>query len=81
MEKYKDFAVRVIALMVYEFFGTFGVTAVWNVSKFQGAMIAATIPLVIVLRDTAKSLIDDGKFSKAEQDQVIKTAKASSKQK
>ena len=42
--------------------------------------MAALLPLVVVLRETAKGLIDDGKLTQAEMDQAItagKTAKDS----
>jgi hypothetical protein len=36
--------------------------------------MAALLPLVVVLRETAKNLIDDGKLTQAEMDEVITTA-------
>lgn len=79
MEKYKNFFVRAIALVVYEFFGTFGISSMWNVSKLQAALIAATVPAVAIARETARGFIDDGKLSKAEQDAAIKAGKKASK--
>jgi hypothetical protein len=79
MKKYKNFVTRAVALIVYEFFGTFGVSTIWNVPKLQAALIAATLPLVVILRETAKAFIDDGKFSKDEQEAVIQAAKDAKK--
>lgn len=81
MKKYKDFIVRAIALIAYEFFGTFGISSMWNVSKVQAALIAATVPGVAILRETAKGFIDDGKLDKSEQDNAIKAGEKASKQK
>lgn len=81
MEKYKSFLVRAIALIAYEFFGTFGISSMWNVSKVQAALIAATVPAVAILRETAKGFIDDGKLDKSEQDAAIKAGEKASKQK
>lgn len=81
MQKYKEFIVRAIALIAYEFFGTFGISAMWNVSKVQAALIAATVPAVAILRESAKGFIDDGKLSKTEQDAAIKAGEKASKQK
>lgn len=81
MRKYKDFVVRAVALVVYEFFGTFGISSMWNVPKLQAALIAATVPLVVVLRETAKGFIDDGKLDKSEMNSAIDAAKKASKSK
>ncbi len=81
MKKYKDFAVRAIALIAYEFFGTFGISAMWNVSKVQAALIAATVPAVAIMRETAKGFVDDGKLDKSEQDAAIKAGEKASKTK
>lgn len=77
----KNFIIRALALVTYEFFGTFGISSIWNVSKVQAALIAATVPLVAILRETAKGFIDDGKFSKAEQDAAIKAGEKAAKTK
>ena len=77
----KNFIVRAFALITYEFFGTFGISSIWNVSKIQAALIAATVPLVAILRETAKGFIDDGKLSKAEMDSAIEEGKKASKSK
>lgn len=77
----KNFLIRALALIAYEFFGTFGISSMWNVSKINAALIAATVPLVAILRETAQGFIDDGKLSKSEQDKAIQAGKAASKQK
>jgi hypothetical protein len=80
LNKYKTFAVRVIALIAYEGLATFGLSAGVGIEPIKGALMAALLPLVVVLRETAKGLMDDGKLSQAEMDQAIaagKTAKDS----
>lgn len=79
LEKYKNFIVRAVALVVYEFFGTFGISSMWGVGKLQAALIAATIPAVVIARETAKAFIDDGKLDKAEQSAIIKEAQKATK--
>ena len=74
MKKYKTFAVRVFALIAYEGLATFGLSAGVGIEPIKGALMAALLPLVVVLRETAKNLIDDGKLSQAEMDDVITTA-------
>lgn len=81
MKKYKTFAVRAVALIAYEFFGTFGISSMWNVGKLQAALIAATVPAVAIIRETAKGFIDDGKLDKAEQDAAIKAGEKAKKSK
>lgn len=81
MQKYKDFAVRAIAVIVYEFFGTFGISAMWNVSKVQAALIAASVPAMVIARETAKGFIDDGKLDKAEQNAAIKAGEQANNKK
>jgi len=80
LNKYKTFAVRVIALIAYEGLATFGLSAGVGIEPIKGALMAALLPLVVVLRETAKGLMDDGKLSQAEMDAAInagKTAKDS----
>ena len=79
MKKYKDFFVRAVAVIVYEFFGTFGISTFWNVSKVQAALIAASVPAMVIARETAKAFIDDGKFDKREQNAAIKAGEKASK--
>jgi hypothetical protein len=75
MSKYKTFAVRVIALIAYEGLATFGLSAGVGIEPIKGALMAALLPLVVVMRESAKNMIDDGKLSQKEMDQVINTAK------
>ena len=46
----KNFIVRAVALITYEFFGTFGISSIFSVGKIQAALIAATVPAVAILR-------------------------------
>ena len=71
MSKYRTFAVRVIALIAYEGLATFGLSAGVGIEPIKGALMAALLPLVVVLRETAKGLIDDGKLTKDEMDNAI----------
>jgi hypothetical protein len=71
MSKYKTFAVRVIALIAYEGLATFGLSAGVGIEPIKGALMAALLPLVVVLRETAKGLIDDGKLTQSEMDNAI----------
>jgi hypothetical protein len=80
MSKYTTFAVRVVALIAYEGLATFGLSAGVGIEPIKGALMAALLPLVVVLRETAKGLIDDGKLTKDEMDNAI-TAGQSAKKK
>ncbi len=74
----KTFIVRVLALIAYEGLATFGLSAGVGIEPIKGALMAALLPLVVVMREAAKGLIDDGKLSKKEMDAAIdagKTAK------
>jgi hypothetical protein len=75
MTKYKTFAVRVVALIAYEGLATFGLSAGVGIEPIKGALMAALLPLVVVIRETAKNLIDDGKLTQAEMDQAINAGK------
>ena len=79
MNKYKTFAVRVIALIAYEGLATFGLSAGVGIEPIKGALMAALLPLVVVIRETARNLIDDGKLTQAEMDDVITAAKTAKK--
>jgi len=76
MKKYKTFFVRVVALIAYEGLATFGLSAGVGIEPIKGALMAALLPLVVVLRETAKGLIDDGKLTQAEMDQAITAGKS-----
>ena len=79
MNKYKTFAVRVVALIAYEGLATFGLSAGVGIEPIKGALMAALLPLVVVIRETARNLIDDGKLSQKEIDEVITAAKSAKK--
>jgi len=80
MNKYKTFTIRVIALIAYEGLATFGLSAGVGIEPIKGALMAALLPLVVVLRETAKGLNDDGKLTQKEMDDAI-TAGQSTKKK
>jgi len=72
----KTFAIRVSALIAYEGLATFGLSAGVGIEPIKGALMAALLPLVVVIRETAKGLIDDGKLSKSEMDDAISAGKS-----
>jgi hypothetical protein len=72
----KTFAIRVCALIAYEGLATFGLSAGVGIEPVKGALMAALLPLVVVIRETAKGLIDDGKLSKSEMDDAIDAGKS-----
>ena len=72
----KTFAIRVCALIAYEGLATFGLSAGVGIEPVKGALMAALLPLVVVIRETAKGLIDDGKLSKSEMDAAIDAGKS-----
>jgi hypothetical protein len=72
----KTFAIRVGALIAYEGLATFGLSAGVGIEPVKGALMAALLPLVVVIRETAKGLIDDGKLSKSEMDSAIDAGKS-----
>lgn len=75
MSSYKTFVVRVIALIAYEGLATFGLSAGVGIEPLKGALMAALLPLVVVLRESAKGLLDDGKLNQSEMDAVIAAGK------
>lgn len=74
-DKAKTFVIRVVALIAYEGLATFGLSAGVGIEPLKGALMAALLPLVVVIRESAKSMIDDGKLSESEMDAAINTAK------
>jgi hypothetical protein len=72
----KTFVIRVCALIAYEGLATFGLSAGVGIEPVKGALMAALLPLVVVIRETAKGLIDDGKLSKSEMDNAIDAGKS-----
>jgi hypothetical protein len=79
MGKYKTFAIRVVALIAYEGLATFGLSAGVGIAPIKGALMAALLPLVVVIRETARGLIDDGKLTQSEMDSAITQAKKTKK--
>jgi len=79
VNKYKTFAIRVVALIAYEGLATFGLSAGVGIEPIKGALMAALLPLVVVIRETARNMIDDGKLSQKEMNEVITAAKSAKK--
>jgi hypothetical protein len=75
----KTFLIRVLALIAYEGLATFGLAAGVGIEPIKGALMAALLPLVVVMREAAKGLIDDGKLSQKEMDAAIDAGKAAKK--
>ena len=75
----KTFVVRVVALIAYEGLATFGLSAGVGIEPVKGALMAALLPLVVVIREVAKSMIDDGKLDAKEMDAAINAAKTAKK--
>jgi len=75
MSNYKTFVVRVLALVAYEGLATFGLSAGVGIEPIKGALMAALLPLVVVLRESAKGLLDDGKLNQSEMDAAIAAGK------
>ena len=74
-DRYKTYAVRVLALIAYEGLATFGLSAGVGIEPIKGALMAALLPLVVVIRESAKAMIDDGKLSDDEMNFDINAAK------
>ena len=74
--KLKRFIIRVIALIAYESLSTFGLSSGLGIDKIQAALVAGLLPLVMVIRETAKGLIDDGVLTDAEMDSAIEAGKS-----
>lgn len=77
--KLKRFIVRVLALIAYESLSTFGLSSGLGIDKVQAALVAALLPLVMVMREAAKGLIDDGVLSDKEMDDAIEAGKSAKK--
>jgi hypothetical protein len=75
----KTFIVRVVALIAYEGLATFGLSAGVGIEPVKGALMAALLPLVVVIREVAKNMIDDGKLDAKEMDAAINAAKTAKK--
>jgi hypothetical protein len=79
MNKYKTFAIRVVALIAYEGLATFGLSAGVGIEPIKGALMAALLPLVVVLRESAKGLLNDGKLDSSEMDAAISAGQKKAK--
>ena len=75
----KTFIVRVLALIAYEGLATYGLSSGLGIEPIKGALMAALLPLVVVIRESAKGLIDDGKLSQKEMNNAINAAKKNAK--
>ena len=75
----KTFIVRVLALIAYEGLATFGLSAGVGIEPLKGALMAALLPLVVVMREAAKGLINDGRLSEKEMDAAINAGKTAKK--
>ena len=75
----KTFIIRVVALVVYEGLATFGLSQGVGIEPLKGALMAALLPLVVVMREVAKNLIDDGKLDAKEMDAAINAGKTARK--
>jgi hypothetical protein len=75
----KTFIIRVVALIAYEGLATFGLSAGVGIEPLKGALMAALLPLVVVMREAAKGMIDDGKLSEKEMDAAINAGKTAKK--
>jgi hypothetical protein len=75
----KTFLIRVVALIAYEGLATFGLANGVGIEPIKAALMAALLPLVVVMREVAKSLIDDGKLSAKEMDEAINAGKTARK--
>lgn len=75
----KRFVVRVLALIAYESLSTFGLSSGLGIDKVQAALVSALLPLVMVIREAAKNMIDDGVLSEKEMDDAINAGKSANK--
>jgi hypothetical protein len=66
------FIIRAIALVLYTGLGTLGLCTVLGIEPLKAAVMAAVVPLLLILRATAKGLINDGKLDQAEIEAAIK---------
>jgi len=71
MIKYRLFLIRVASLFIYTALSTLGLSSVLDIEPLKAAIMAAVVPLLIVLRAAAKGLMNDGKLDQAELDAAI----------
>ena len=63
--------IRALSLALYTGLGTLGLSTVLGIEPLKAAAMAAIVPLVFVLRATAKGLMNDGKLDQSEIDAAI----------
>ena len=63
--------IRALSLALYTGLSTLGLSAVLGIEPLKAAVMAAIVPLVLVLRSAAKGLVDDGKLDQSEIDEAI----------
>ena len=63
--------IRALSLALYTGLSTLGLSTVLGIERLKAAVMAAVVPLVLVLRATAKGLVDDGKLDQSEIDEAI----------
>jgi hypothetical protein len=63
--------IRALSLALYTGLSTFGLSTVLGIEPLKAAVMAAVVPLVLVLRATAKGFVDDGKLDQSEIDAAI----------
>lgn len=63
--------IRALSLALYTGLSTLGLSAVLGIEPLKAAVMAAVVPLVLVLRSAAKGLVDDGKLDQSEIDEAI----------
>ena len=63
--------IRALSLALYTGLSTLGLSTVLGIEPLKAAVMAAIVPLVFVLRATAKGLMDDGKLDQSEIDAAI----------
>jgi hypothetical protein len=67
----KLLVIRALSLALYTGLSTLGLSTVLGIEPLKAAAMAAIVPLVFVLRATAKGLMDDGKLDQSEIDAAI----------
>jgi hypothetical protein len=63
--------IRALSLALYTGLSTLGLSTVLGIEPLKAAVMAAIVPLVVVLRSAAKGLVDDGKLDQSEIDEAI----------
>lgn len=63
--------IRALSLALYTGLSTLGLSTVLGIEPLKAAVMAAVVPLVLVIRSAAKGLVDDGKLDQSEIDEAI----------